>query len=112
METKETGNLSFSMKMPTISMQLYLMVVKRLEYLEMPCQKPLQKTSEIDGQNLMLDGHLRGPILPLCTQRVLHYGVDLDFKKLQGCRTLVSNLLTIPLVKNTSSPLVPTLTLD
>merc|ERR1719394_1831730 len=78
----------------------------------MLCQRPLLKTSETDGQNLMLDGHLRGPILPLFTQRVLHYGVDLDFKKLQDWRTLVSSLLTIPLVKNTSSLLVLTSTLD
>merc|ERR550534_162794 len=108
MATKEIENHFCSMKVHMINMQLYLMAVKRLEYSEMPCLKLQMWTFANAGPNPMSNGHLRDPILPLFTQRVLPFGVALDFKKSPGWPILVYNLSTIRLVKNTSSLLVLT----
>ena len=67
----------------------------------MPFPKLQMWTFANAGPNLILNGHPRDPILPLFTQRVLPFGVALDFKKSPGWPILVYNLSTFRLVKNT-----------
>ena len=67
----------------------------------MPFLKLQMWTFANAGLNHMSNGHLRDPTLPLFTQRVLPFGVALDFKKLPGWPILEYNLSTFRLVKNT-----------
>ena len=75
----------------------------------MPFLKLQMWTFANAGLNHMWNGRLRDPILPLFTQRVLPFGVALDFKKSPGWPILEYNLSTFRLAKNTLSLLVPTL---